>query len=403
MSEIEPVRAWGVYERELSPAVAAALAATQVVKVIPVDPPRIWRIETDSRVGVLVGEGWELRILPHIEISKLLFLLTYSLTSEGWEGVLSTMADHDDLVQALAYGFCLHTERVLEQGLLSGYLAVQERRSDLRGRVRFGDQIGRLAGMPIPIEVAYDDFTTDIVENRLLAAASRRLLSLPRIPQVARARLLRSRAAFEHVSAITEPGRVQLPAITRLNRRYEPALTLAKLILDGTSISQERGHVATRSFLFDMNEVFESFLFTALSQSLRSFGGVTRRQVQGALDRADSPRLRMRADIVWYKHGAVRAVIDSKYKSLEGEDPLPNEDAYQMLAYCIGFGVRRGLLVYACDGHDHTRQYEVKRHEYEIDVRSLDLRKTPAQLLEQIDLLAADIAAEVPEYLSRAR
>jgi 5-methylcytosine-specific restriction enzyme subunit McrC len=377
--------------------VAAALAASAVVKVIPVRPPRRWRIEADSHVGLLVGDGWELCIRPHIEISKLLFLLTYSLAPEGWEGALSGMASETDVVQALAHGFCMHAERVVGQGLLRGYLTVHERRHDPRGRVRFADQLGRLAGLPLPVEVSYEDFTADIPENRLLRSAIERLLSLARVPPPARARLHGLRAALEHVSVLPDLRQVELPATTRLNQRYGAALVLGKLILDGRSLRLERGPIMSASFLFDMNEVFESFLFVALKESLHAFGGVVGRQAPGSLDTARGVPLR--ADIVWYKHGAVRAVIDSKYKALGRGGSPPNEDIYQMLAYCIGYGVRRGQLIYADDRGGAHRRFEVKRHGYEIDVLSLGLEQEPAQLLAEIGRLATATAAAAPECL----
>jgi 5-methylcytosine-specific restriction enzyme subunit McrC len=376
--------------------VAAALAASGVVKVIPVRPPQLWRIEADSRVGVLVGDGWELRIRPHIEISKLIFLLTYSLAPSGWEGALSGMTGEQDMVQALVHSFCLHAEGVLRRGLLDGYVSVEDRRCDVRGRVRFGDQLGRLAGLPLPVEVSYDEFTADIPENRLLRSAVEKLLLADRLPPLARARLLRLRGALGQVSVLADQRRIDLPRMTRLNRRYEAALLIAKMILDGTSLGLERGPIVARSFLFDMSEVFESFLFTALRESLRSFGGVLRRQVPECLDGAEKPDLVLRADIVWYERGVVRAVIDAKYKALNGTGSPPNDDAYQMLAYCIGYGVRRGLLVYACDRRSDPRRYQVKRHGYEIEVRSLGLEQEPARLLEEVGQLAMAIASNPP-------
>jgi 5-methylcytosine-specific restriction enzyme subunit McrC len=362
-----------------------------------VDPPRRWRIEADSRVGILVGEGWELRIRPHIEIPKLLFLLTYSLRPEGWEGVLTGMESERDIVQALASGFCLHAGRIIDQGLLRGYVTVEERRGDLRGRTRFKDQLARLAGLAPPLEVAYDDFTPDIPENRLLRAATEKLLTLERVSPQSRARLCRLRAALEQVSVPIVAHRVDLPPITRLNQSYEAALILAKLILDGTSLSQTRGAFAARSFLFDMNEVFESFLYRALKDCMRKSGGVVQRQVNGALDRATKPGLPLRADIVWRKHGVVRAVIDSKYKALSLRGSTPNEDAYQMLAYCIAFGVQRGLLVYARDGLDLPRCHEVRRHGYEIEVRSVSVDSQPDLLLKEVERIAAEVVARAPE------
>jgi 5-methylcytosine-specific restriction enzyme subunit McrC len=397
--EIEPVRAWGAHERELPEWVAAAVAATGVVKVIPVRPPSLWRIEADSRIGILVGDGWELRIQPHIEIPKLMFLLTYSLTPEGWEGVLTGMRGERDLAQALAASFCMHTERIVRQGLLRGYVEVEERRSDLRGRVRFGDQLARLAGLAIPLEVTYDEFTPDVTENRLLRAATETLLRMPRVTLGAHARLGRLRGALDQVSVLHWPRRAALPAPTRINQHYRPALVLAKLILEGNSLSQDRGGASARSFLFDMNEVFESFLYMALRDSMRQYGGALEAQVTGALDRAPTPGLPLCADIVWRKHDCVRAVIDSKYKPIRSHLDSPNQDAYQMLAYCVAFGVRRGVLVYAHEGDGQSAVHELKRHGYEIELRSIGVEQEPPALLAEVARMAADIAAREHDTL----
>ena len=45
----------------------------------------------------------------------------------------------------------------------------------MRGRIRFGDQIGRRFDTPFPIEVAFDEFTEDIEKNRLLKTVIYRL------------------------------------------------------------------------------------------------------------------------------------------------------------------------------------------------------------------------------------
>jgi 5-methylcytosine-specific restriction enzyme subunit McrC len=398
--EIEPLRAWGSGERELPPRVAAELAASGVVAVTPLADGR-WLLRADSMVGVLAGEGWELQIHPHLEISKLLFLLSYSLRPQGWEGPLTAMATERDLVHALASGFCMHAERVIERGLVRGYLQVHERRNDLRGSVRFKEQLTRLAGRALPLEVAYDEFTTDILENQLLRTATERLLLLARLPAPVRARLARLRGALVDVSVLGARGRAELPRPTPLNERYEAALLIASLILEGTSIRLQRGHVALRSFIFDLNEVFESFVFVALREALGPYGGVLARQVCGSLCAGASAALRLRPDILWRKHGGVRAVVDSKYKHLLQSAPTPSEDVYQMLAYCIGFGLRRGTLIYVCEGPWLPRVHEIRRHGYEIDVCGVDLADQPEAILTRIGAIAAAIAARAPSDMDR--
>ena len=74
------------------------------------------------------------------------------------------------------------------------------------------------------------------------------------------------RAVHRIVTALAEvttlvSGR-RLPAVTetRLNRRYQPALRLARLVLAGRSVEQPPGDLDATGFVFDLNRVFEEWL-----------------------------------------------------------------------------------------------------------------------------------------------
>ena len=85
-------------------------AALRVVRVGAEQPPDVWRLEPDSRIGVLVGDGWELRIEPRLEPPKLFFLLAYSKNPRGWRDLIAGFERADDVVSALASGFAIHAE-----------------------------------------------------------------------------------------------------------------------------------------------------------------------------------------------------------------------------------------------------------------------------------------------------
>jgi 5-methylcytosine-specific restriction enzyme subunit McrC len=178
------------------------------------------------------------------------------------------------------------------------------------------------------------------------------------------------------------------PEITRLNQRYEPALALAELILRSASITSEGGQVVATSFVFDMNEVFESFLTTRLTERFKQHGGWVASQRSAKL----AATISMRTDITWHGAEGVRAVVDAKYKSLVDSSSMPNADAYQMLAYCIALGLPRGYLVYAKDAAEGRHTHRTLRHGYEIDVRALDVELEPESLLAQVDQIADEIA-----------
>jgi 5-methylcytosine-specific restriction enzyme subunit McrC len=388
--QIDPVTAWSRVEREIDPAHALELARLGVVRVAPIQPPNRWRIETDSKVGILVGNGWELRISPKLEIPKLLFLLAYSLQPDGWKDIVTGFEDETELLDAVASGFSWHLDRALEQGPIRGYVTVDDRRHEIRGRVRFADQIASSRGLPIPVEITYDDFTIDVVENRLVRAATEVLLRMPRIPPHARRRLVRARAILEDVDPVAPIRPARVPALTRLNGRYAAALALAVLILNASSIKSDVGDIRATSFVFDMNEVFESFLFAALKDAFRRHGGEVRRHAVDYLDVREGA-IRLEPDITWWLHGRCCAVIDAKYKSLVDRKSMPNADAYQMLAYCIALNLQRGLLIYA-KGEADTRTHVIRRHPYEIDVQAIDVGANPEVLLAQVDAIAAQVA-----------
>lgn len=394
MIELRPLAAWNKGEYDLDAATAASINASGVVTATPIAPPGRWQLEAGSSVGVLVGDDWVLRINPRMNVPRLMFLLAYSMKPEGWLGDVVSFEQAEDVVDALAAGFATHAERALEQGVLRGYITIDDRRQDFRGRIRIGDQLARSRGLPLPLEVTYDEFSADIAENRLVRTAAELLLLHRRIPARTRGRLLRIRAILDEARVLADRRQPPTPAITPLNARYAAAIALSRLILASFSIASRPGSVSVTSFVFDMNEVFESFLYTALRESLARFGGSVERQAAGQLDVGRPAGLGFRADIVWRVRGEIRAVVDSKYKSLyasAGSTPTP--DAYQMLAYCIGYGLPRGFLVYARDSTAQTRTHVIKRHPYVIDVRAVDVEQDPADLLRDIDRLADAVAA----------
>lgn len=385
MTSLE-LQAWSRLDCELSHEEAAAIRATGLVDVFAEPGDSSWRLVSGSRVGVAAGPTWELRVNPRLAVPQLFFLLAYALDPVGWKDEEATFAAAPRLFDAIAAGFSWHALTVVEQGPLRGYVEVEERLRTVRGRIRFGDQIARSADLPLPIEVSYDDYTADIPENRLLKAATLALLRLPRIPGLARRRLLTLRAMLDEVADLARPHEAPMPPFTRLNERYRKALRLAQLTLRASSLSAEAGPNASVAFAFDMNRVFEDFLSTALREAFLVHGGELRAQARSSLDL--DGRVPIRPDVTWWVDGRVRAVIDAKHKSLGA----PAEDVYQMLAYCTALGLEQGFLVYAAGDEADLRDHSIRNADCEVRVRTVDLRQTADELLADVDALAGEVS-----------
>ena len=387
--------AWSEQFEDLPAEVATGLTQSGLVDVRLAGPPAHWRLVTDSRVGVLTLPDCEVRVAPKLAIPRLMFLLGYAADPHGWRELGPLFDVEDDLISAVAHGFALQAERALSPAPLRGYVAVERSEVTLRGRVRMSDQLARWPGLPIPLELTYDDHLLEIPENRLICGATELLLRMQQIPKSVRLRLLRVRATLEDVEPEAPSPLVRAPEMTRLNQRYAGALALAELILRGTSITTRRGEVASAAFVFDMNKVFEDFLSAALRTALERRGRRVRLQyAQRHLDEAS--RLKLKPDITWWHDGICRAVIDAKYKAL-AMSGVPNADAYQMLAYSIALGLDCGYLVYAKDAGQEPLEHVVRDSGITIRVRSIDVEREPAEVLSQVDALADEIRDDAPQ------
>lgn len=371
-----------------------ALQGLGLVTVAPTLSPGLYDIATARRVGaVTVGER-QIIVRPKIaDLNRLLFLIGYAKDPTIWRDEYVDLAGDDELLPGIAEAFSRLASRAVEQGVLQGYRTVRDTLPVLRGRLLAGEQMTRIYGLPVPVAVEYDDFTVDIAENQLLLAAALRLLTVPRISEIARRRLQRLRQALADVSVLSRGGALPRWQPSRLNTRYHSALRLAETVLAAESFEHHVGELRVSGYLFDMWRIFEDFVTVSLTEALATSGW--RCEQQAALHLDDERQVPMRPDLLCRKHGVPVAVIDAKYKA-ERYDGFPNADLYQMLAYCTVLGLGAGHLVYA-KGNEPVSVHTVRRSDIVIHCHALDLALQPAELLKQIDGLAAQFSSTTIE------
>lgn len=385
---------------ELGPSVMVRLSSDQAYRLVESGVAQavpdlgsvgLWRVQPARKVGVARVGDIEVSIRPKVRIERLLFLVGYARDPTAWREDTVSLAAAEDLMPAVAHALWRQCEHAVRTGLLQGYRVHDDTAPVLRGRFRESDQMRLHHGLPLPLEIRYDEFTVDIPENRLLRTAIERMLRMPRVDADARRRLRHVWSRFVGVSSLVAGRPLPVWQPTRLNARYHTALRLAEIVLRASSFEQAPGRVVANGFLFDMWQVFEDFVTVALEEAMARHGGrVVRQDRAHHLDRADAVRLI--PDLVWYADGRPRGVVDAKYKA-ERPDGFPGPDLYQMLAYCTVLGLPRGHLVYA-KGNEVPAVHAVRNTGTELVCHALDLAQPPTGLLAQIDRIAADVAAD---------
>lgn len=376
---------------QISDAQANLLAHVGLVEPLRTADPGWWELRPVGKVGAVRVGDVDVRVAPKVDIERIVFLLGYRLRGVAWQDSVVPVEAAEDIVHVLAEMFTRSVAEAIRPGLLQGYRVTEEALAVVRGRIRIDEQLKRRPGAWLPIEVSYDDFTVDNPENQVLRAALERLQRNPLVPAALRRRMGALLLQFADVARLV-PG-MPLPQwrITRLNRRYDIALELARLVLASSSFEHRVGSVAVDGFVLDVPKIFEDFVSAVMSDVLPTLlpGSSVMDQYPTSLDKG--AEVDMRPDIVWLDD-ALRplAVIDAKYKE-ERLSGFPNVDLYQALAYATVLRLSDAHLIYA-KGNSAVKSHTVRGSGTQLHAHALDLNQTPQNLIGSMNELALKIA-----------
>ena len=361
-----------------------------------------YHLTPSSTVGAVEIGDLSVLIRPKIGIPQLLSLACYAMGvfRPQEERLFEFMEEAETPPDTLAIALSAAARRAFSRGLLHGYRTEEEALHTVRGRIRFADQIRLRFGIPLPIEVRYDEFTDDITENQLVKAAAIRLGGMRLRSQQARRNLGWIAAMLENVSSVESfPKDVPDVRFDRINEHYRGVVGLSRLILRHSAFESERGVVHATGFLMDMNTLFQEFLTVALRETLGLTERVFREKNIDTLD-VDG-KVKLRPDLTWWHGRDCQFVGDAKYKGIENES-VPNADLYQLLAYVTALNLPGGLLIYA-QGKAETATYTVRNSGRRLEVAALDLGGTLDSVLRRVDVLADRIRALRGEALALDR
>lgn len=249
--------------------------------------------------------------------------------------------------------FCDKLFAEVHRGLVSRYERRTDNRTALRGKLLTGLQATLNAFHPERFQCEFDEFTADTPLNRVLKAAVRHLRRVTRDSENAR-RLAELSFTLEDVSDV--------PAVAlewhrlhfdRANRRYEPLVAMARMILQNHSQDVTSGGVDGFGLVFDMNELFEEYVGEVARATFSPLGChvVLQGPARYLLRDQDSGAevFQTRPDITGLREGKPAWMIDTKWKPLDKQERkqgVAQADVYQMLGYARRYGVADVFLLY---------------------------------------------------------
>lgn len=240
--------------------------------------------------------------------------------------------------------FIKEVQQFLHQGLIKKYRNIAENQSAMRGRLDFSKQIQYNTVHKTRFFVHHPTYDFDHIFNQILSktiSVLQRIVTNPLLLD----KLQRLQLHFPKVKKIeVNDWHFQQLKFDRKSQRYQTALEIARLILLNYSPDIRGGNNDVLAMLFDMNVLFEEFIFRQLKQLEKTENIEVIGQPNQKFWTNPKSYRNLRPDILIQKEGE-NIIIDTKWKVLKRPSPSDN-DLRQMFAYANIFKANKTVLIY---------------------------------------------------------
>lgn len=312
------------------------------------------KITFNQYVGVIQVKGLTIEVLPKADNDL-------SNNYDKWSNALITMLKECKLIKleslTNAYlktkssslidiyfdSFLTEVEKLLRQGLSKKYRRVGDNIDTLKGKLSFNNHIKRNYIHKEKFYCEYQSYDKNHLLNQILLKAVHILSQLTLNPDL----LSRAKSVlfdFDDIKVveISEKDFKNL-ILDRNTERYKYALTLAKLIILNYSPDLKAGEEDVLAILFDMNKLYENFIYRKLKKVMRMYPNINiKEQFRKKFwqTRGIKPDIYIE-DLSKKK----KIVIDTKWKVLTELKPS-DEDLKQMFVYNHYYDTCLSILLY---------------------------------------------------------
>lgn len=320
-------------------------------------------VKFNSYVGVIRVGSLTIEVLPKAD--KSLNQTSDVGTKNYWRSILLGMIKQSGLLNiellpdaklSLSQVSLLHifieaylteVQTLLHQGLLKQYKLSNGCLTSLKGRIHFPNNLKKNFAHKERLFCAYQTYTYSTPINQILFTA----LNIVRTLYIdSPIHDKASRLIFNFPEIIPDkitPNHFERISWSRKNSSFKRAVQLARLIILHFSPTLKSGSESILAILFDMNQLWERYIFSELKRNQKDSNYTV--QAQRSIPFWQSHTIR--PDIV-LRTPTSTIVIDTKWKLPDSRGPS-DSDLKQMFAYNEYFQTSHSFLIYP-SGHTNT-------------------------------------------------
>ena len=353
-----------------------------------------YEVNCNQFVGVVtLPTGRRMECRPKVPIGTLFTMLAVAYDLDvPLQDDLASMGSLPQLLDFIVGHFVGLVDERLTAGFFRDYVEVEDNLLAVRGRIAIAEDVRRNAVLRHRTYCRFTEFTHDVPDNQIIQQVVHLLTGWPIAP-----RLITRLRFLDAMMGNIAPTRFTVKVLDRfrydrLREGYRAIHQFCRLFLDGLSLENQRGESNFRTFLIDMNALFEAFVTRSVLRRL-PVGLALSGQAKRSLDTGN--RVTLLIDMLFSRNGQPVLLADTKYKRVETHG-LGNADIYQMLAYCMATDVRTAVLIYpreAATGSMSFAPIHVRHTDIRILELGVDLSGNAVSLSVELDLLTSRLAA----------
>jgi 5-methylcytosine-specific restriction enzyme subunit McrC len=315
-------------------------------------------LQAQNYVGVIqTKDGTTIEILPKIQnvdenkSKDILIKMLKTLKKSPFKNfnTANLKASKMPLLEIFIFMFLEELAKLVQKGIKSDYVEKEENLKFLKGKLKISEQIKQNSIHKERFFVLYKEFSSDRVENRLSKTTLEYLYKKSKSNKNQQ-RIREFLFVFDEIK-ISHNIKTDFEKV-KLNRQmkdYEQVLLWCKTFLLENSFSPYKGNDIAFALLFDMNLLFESYVYDYLKK-YADFENIKNQDKKHHLAyENEKGKFALKPDIVM-NDGEI--IVDTKWKILsesKSNQGISQSDMYQLYAYGKKYKSKNLYLIYPKD------------------------------------------------------
>ncbi len=326
-----------------------------------------------------------------IPIENIYYLLCYAWNKlDEKDRVDVTAEDCSEILDLLSKVVINGTRILLKRGIDKSYITSKIELTGIKGKLELGETVKKGIHLKLHTWCTVDEFSADILTNRILISTLYLLLKIKNIDQGLKGEIKQILWVLTGIQPIELSARIfNQVKLHRNNRFYGFLLSVCRLIYENSLPTEKAGEYRFMDFTRDekkMSMLFEAFIRNFYRKHLHGWD-VGRSNIMWRFNTIEDRNLdflpRMQTDITM-EHKEEKIIIDAKYYQ---ETMMTNYDKrkihsnnlYQLFSYLLNqrsTDVKtlktKGILLYPTIENEYDLSYKFEDHPIQIKTLNLN-------------------------------